>query len=108
MPGDPLASKPTWPDTSVFRHVGSFRSLPWRGVPASAGASPAVAFSWRIETVTIGFLFWVLMILWLVFGLYWNRGDIRGGDYGLLGGNLLMFTLLFLLGWKMFGFPIQG
>ena len=58
--------------------------------------------------MTIGFLFWVLMILWLVFGLYWNRGDIRGGNYGLLGGNLLMFTLLFLLGWKMFGFPIQG
>jgi hypothetical protein len=93
----------------TFRHVGFFRPLPWGGMPATAGASPAaVTFSLRIETVTIGFLFWVLMILWLVFGLYWNRGDIRGGNYGLLGGNLLMFTLLFLLGWKMFGFPIQG
>ena len=58
--------------------------------------------------LTIGFLFWLLMILWLVFGLYRNRGDIQGGNYGILGGSLLLFILLFLLGWKTFGFPIQG
>jgi len=60
------------------------------------------------EVMTIGFVFWLLMILWLLFGLYWNRGDIRGGNYGILGGNLLLFVLLFLLGWKVFGFIIQG
>jgi hypothetical protein len=48
------------------------------------------------------------MIIWLIFGLYWNRGDIRGGNYGFLGGSLMLFILLFLLGWKQFGFPIQG
>jgi len=58
--------------------------------------------------VTIGAIFWLLMILWLVFGLYLNRSDLRGGNYGLAGGNLLLFLLLFLLGWKVFGFPIQG
>jgi len=58
--------------------------------------------------MTIGFVFWLLMILWLVFGLYSNRSDIRGGNYGLLGGNLMLFILLFLLGWKVFGFIIQG
>lgn len=58
--------------------------------------------------MSIGFLFWLLMILWLIFGLYWNRSTIQGGDYGILGGNLLLFILLFLLGWKAFGFPIQG
>jgi hypothetical protein len=47
------------------------------------------------------------MILWLLFGLYSNRGDIRGGNYGILGGNLLLFILLFLLGWKAFGFIIH-
>jgi hypothetical protein len=58
--------------------------------------------------MTIGFVFWLLMILWLVFGFYWNRADIRGGNYGILGGNLMLFILLFLLGWKVFGFVIQG
>jgi hypothetical protein len=48
------------------------------------------------------------MILWLLFGLYWNRSDIQGGNYGVLGGNLMLWVLLFLLGWKCFGFPIQG
>jgi Na+/proline symporter len=60
------------------------------------------------EVVAIGAFFWLLMILWLIFGLYWNRDDIRGGKYGIAGGNLLLFVLLFLLGWKSFGFPIQA
>lgn len=58
--------------------------------------------------MTIGAIFWLLMILWLVFGLYWYRTDIRGGNYGVLGGNVMLFILLFLLGWRTFGFPIQG
>ena len=58
--------------------------------------------------MTIGFLFWLLMVFWLIFGFYWNRNDIRSGNDGMLGGNLMLFVLLFLLGWKMFGFPIQG
>jgi len=58
--------------------------------------------------VTIGAIFWLLMILWLLFGLYWNRSDLRGGKYGIVGGNMMLFILLFLLGWKQFGFPIQG
>lgn len=58
--------------------------------------------------MSIGAIFWLLMILWLVFGLYQNRSDIQGGNYGIAGGSLLLFVLLFLLGWKAFGFPIQG
>jgi hypothetical protein len=60
-------------------------------------------------TVTIGFVFWLLMILWLIFGLYWNwPADRTGRGFAPVGGNLLLFILLFLLGWRMFGFPIQG
>jgi len=62
-------------------------------------------------TMTTGFLFWFLMILWLLFGLYWHWPDnARSGPlaFGPLGGNLLLFILLFLVGWKLFGFPIQG
>ncbi len=53
--------------------------------------------------MTVAFLFWLLMILWLIFGLYWHRDD-----HVVLGGSLLLWILLFLLGWKLFGFPIQG
>ncbi len=58
--------------------------------------------------MSIGMIFWLLMILWLLFGLYWNRGDVATGNFGVLGGNLLLFVLLFLLGWKCFGFIVQG
>lgn len=58
--------------------------------------------------MTIGFLFWLIMILWLLFGIYWNGNDFRAGNYGVFGGNLMLFILLFLLDWKVFGFVIQG
>jgi hypothetical protein len=52
----------------------------------------------------IGILFWILMLLWFLFGLYWNRADL---NYGFLGGNLLLFVLLGLIGWKLFGPVLQ-
>jgi hypothetical protein len=58
--------------------------------------------------MSIGFLFWLLMVLWLVLGLWAYSPDLRTGRYGIVGGNLLLFVLLFLLGWKVFGFIIQG
>jgi uncharacterized RDD family membrane protein YckC len=61
--------------------------------------------------MTIGFVFWLLMILWLVFGLYWTwpqGGNSGPRAFGPVGGNLLLFILLFLLGWRVFGFIIQG
>lgn len=58
--------------------------------------------------MTIGLLFWVLMILWFFSSMYWHAGEFKAGNYGFLGGNLLLFVLLFLLGWKTFGFIIQG
>jgi hypothetical protein len=55
----------------------------------------------------IGILFWVLMILWIIFGgIWWNRG--REWSYGWGGNMLLLFVLLFLLGWGEFGFILQG
>jgi hypothetical protein len=48
------------------------------------------------------------MVLWLVFGMYWNSGDFKSGNYGVFGGNLLLFVLLFLLGWHCFGFIIKA
>lgn len=48
--------------------------------------------------------YWVLMLIWLVFGL-WSTGwtNIKAS-----GGNLLLFILLVLIGWKVFGPPIHS
>lgn len=58
--------------------------------------------------MSIGMIFWILMLLWIIFGFYWNRSELQGGNWGPMGGNLLLFVLLFLLGWKCFGFIVQG
>lgn len=57
--------------------------------------------------MSIGLLFWVLMILWLVLGLYGGRAKIGSGDIVFIGGGVLLFVLLFLLGWHSFGFIIH-
>jgi hypothetical protein len=51
----------------------------------------------------IGVLFWLLMLIWLISGIYSYRTDIFRGNYGIAGGNLLLFILLALIGWKLFG-----
>jgi hypothetical protein len=94
-----------------------------RGARAGGGARPGArgaraGHTPRIEKgrelMTIGFLFWLLMVLWFVLGLYshWPAPQAAGQPatvpYGAIGGNLLLFVLLFLLGWKAFGFVIQG
>lgn len=56
----------------------------------------------------IGLIFWVLMLLWLVLGIFNNRAEFVAGNYAGFGGTLLQFILFFLLGWRAFGFMIQG
>lgn len=58
--------------------------------------------------MSIEVLFWVLMLLWLVFGL-WREYE-AGKPYPYIRGvgNLLVFVLLALLGWKVFGPAIHG
>ena len=56
--------------------------------------------------MSIGFVFWLLMLLWLLFGAYVHRNAY--GQPVVWGGNLLLFVLLFLIGWRVFGWPITG
>jgi hypothetical protein len=50
-----------------------------------------------------GLMFWILMLVWFVFGLW-----LTWPNHQLVGGNLLLFILLVLLGWHAFGPPIHG
>jgi hypothetical protein len=45
--------------------------------------------------------YWIVMLLWLVLGLY------SSGVAWLTGPNVILFILLVLLGWQVFGVPLK-
>ncbi len=49
-------------------------------------------------------LFWILMLLVLLNGVYVSYHS----GWAFNGGSLIEFLLFLLLGWKVFGPPIQG
>jgi hypothetical protein len=49
-------------------------------------------------------LFWLLMILWLIGGIFWNRAERSPGAWG---GWLLPWICLALLGWMATGNPFD-
>lgn len=57
--------------------------------------------------MTRDILFWVLMIIWLVFGL-WSE-YVPGQPYPFRVGarSFLTFVLLAILGWTVFGAPVK-
>ena len=55
----------------------------------------------------IGYIFWGLMIIWLVFGLVAWQAPERLAGFGLVGNSLLVFLLLAMLGWQVFGAAIK-
>jgi hypothetical protein len=57
----------------------------------------------------LGTIFWVLMIIWFVFGLVWNWPTTPGPRAMMpIGGHVLIFILFFIVGWRLFGFVIQN
>lgn len=60
--------------------------------------------------MTLGLIFWVLMLIWAVVGLMWNWPGTASavGSYGPIGNTVLLFVLLLLLGWRVFGAPVHG
>ena len=54
-------------------------------------------------------LFWILMLFWLLVGIwgFWPAGGAALA-YGTIGWGLVLFLLIGLLGWKVFGAPLQG
>lgn len=55
-----------------------------------------------------GFVFWLLMLLWVISGIYiqWPSASPRPPGV-LVVDSILLFVLLFLLGWHAFGFMIH-
>lgn len=49
--------------------------------------------------MSIGLIFWVIMLIGLIFGLYQNRT----APLVWAGNNLVLWILLALLGWQVFG-----
>lgn len=52
-----------------------------------------------------GLLFWILMILWFLSAI----GPYLGFTYPVIsiGGSVLLFILLMILGWAQFGPPVR-
>lgn len=53
-----------------------------------------------------GLLYWILMLLWLVFGLYCYFGTPP--VWQPLGNAGLLFVLFVLVGWDIYGPPVKG
>jgi hypothetical protein len=56
--------------------------------------------------MTLGLAYWVLMLIWLVFGLLTHFGMV-GAAFGPVGDIILLFFLFLLLGWQVFGPPLH-
>jgi low affinity Fe/Cu permease len=56
--------------------------------------------------MTLGLAFWILMLIWAVFGLLTHFGYV-GGVYAVGGSTVLLFVLFGLLGWQTFGAPLH-
>lgn len=46
----------------------------------------------------IGMIFWMLMIIWALFGIVWKTSPTVLGSWGWVPSGLLMFVLFFILG----------
>lgn len=55
--------------------------------------------------LTLGLIFWILMLLWFIFGIATRMGQVPE-VYGLWGNTVFLFILFFLLGWRVFGVAI--
>jgi hypothetical protein len=57
--------------------------------------------------MSIGFIFWLLMLLWLIFGI-WAYRTVAAAQWPFVSGLGFIWVLFFIVGWKVFGWPIAG
>jgi len=56
--------------------------------------------------MTLGLCYWILMLIWLAFGLLAHFGVVAG-PYRVGVNAVLLFILFLLLGWQVFGPPLH-
>jgi low affinity Fe/Cu permease len=56
--------------------------------------------------MSLGLCFWILMLIWFVFGVLIHFAFVAG-SYAVLGNSVLLFILFLLLGWQVFGPPLH-
>jgi hypothetical protein len=56
--------------------------------------------------MTLGLIYWILMLIWFVFGLLVHF-TVVAGPYTVVGNSLLLFVLFLILGWQVFGAPVR-
>lgn len=57
----------------------------------------------RIIRMSFALIYWIIYLFALVFGFWGAWPNWRTGT-----GNLPLLILLMLLGWRVFGAPVQG
>ncbi len=55
----------------------------------------------------LSLLFWILMLLWAILGIGPTFPRGAAPNYWAFGGSLLLFVLIALLGWQVFGAAIH-
>jgi hypothetical protein len=59
--------------------------------------------------MSLALVYWILMLLWLVTGLWWHWEPATTPlGYAPLGLHVFLFILLLILGWGVFGTPVHG
>ncbi len=57
--------------------------------------------------MTLSVLFWLLMIIWLIFGVWSEYIPNQPYPVRRIGQHFIIFVLLAILGWAKFGPPVQ-
>lgn len=52
--------------------------------------------------MSISLLFWVIMVVWLLFGI-WTSWPVGAANGKAVAGTAILWVLLALLGWQVFG-----
>lgn len=56
--------------------------------------------------MSLGLCFWIIMLVWLVFGILMHFGFVTG-VISITANAILLFILFLLLGWQVFGPPLH-
>jgi hypothetical protein len=55
--------------------------------------------------MNLGLAFWIIMLIWLVFGGLLHFGMLTAAWAG--ASTLLLFVLFLIVGWQVFGAPLH-